>query len=141
MAKPKGQRVEWLMRAERDSVHRDIGKTLANSPDEISEPDALKFDVATSDGKWNLWSCGDRDFAASKALALDFLSQGKRVHLYKKVEDAQPFLFEDSEIKQALESIGASVTQTTKPKKTKALKDAQKRLKELKEKRKFQDVH
>lgn len=142
MNKPVGEKVEWFIRSEKPSVHRDLGKTLANDQDEVSHSESeLKFDVVTNDGRWNLWSCGDRSFAASKTVLMAFLGEGKIVYLYKKIGDAQPFHFEDDEIREAREKLGKPVVAEPKSKDTPAHKAAVKRLRELKKKRKFQGVH
>ncbi len=141
MTKPKSERVEWLIRAQRNMTHKNVGRTLAGNQDELSDPGALRFEVKTNDGVWNMWSCGERNFADSKAIVLDFLGQGEVVFLYKKIGEAYPFRFEDEEIKQAMQSIGAREVPLPSPKKSKAHKAAEKRLKELQKKRKHQGVH
>lgn len=142
MKKPKGEKVEWLIRAQRNMTHKDVGRTLSGNQDELSDSGMLRYEVKTNDGTWNMWSCGKRNFADSKAIILDFLAQGAVVFLYKKVGDADPYLFEDEEIKEAMAKIGKpSVTPPKSKKKTKAHKEAEKRLKELQQKRKLAGVH
>ncbi len=142
MKKPKGEKVEWLIRARRNIHHKGVGRTLAGNQDDTADEGMLRYEVKTSDGVWSMWSCGERSFADSKAIILDYLQLGAEVFLYKKVGDADPFLFEDEEIKEAMAKIGKpSATVVTPKKKTKAHKEAEKRLKELQEKRKFAGVH
>lgn len=137
-----GVKVEWLIRARRNMQHKGVGRTLAGNQDDMADESMLRYEVKTSDGVWPLWSCGERSFADSKAIVLDYLQLGAEVFLYKKVGDADPYLFEDEEIREAMAKIGKpSVTSPEPKKKTKAFKEAEKRLKELKKRRKFPGVH
>lgn len=144
MNKPQGEKIEWLIRARRNMTHKDVGRTLAGNPDDLADESMLRHQVKTSDGVWNMWSCGERSFADSKSIILDFLQLGAEVFLYKKVGDANPYLFDDEEMKEARVKLGKPSTVLNKPKKkTDAHRKAEKRLKELqiKKKTKFPGVH